>query len=404
MRRRPFTAILHEVFRASLAAPIGLGCVTCGGHAETAADAGTGDSAIGPSDSAGVDSADSDRGGADADAANPTLDTPADGQTGPDAAACATPPLEAGVGVPDLDGGPGQSCVTYTLPVTGDPAQCGLHSSFNPCMYTPFTDTPLPFNTPMLCESVCHQVVTTCWLSASNVVSCEVGLCGGPSCCGRRPHGLKLEPASGEDRVGLWFAELAAREEASIAAFEIVADELEAHRAPDRLVAAAKRAVRDELRHARVMTAFAARYGGTPRRPRVERGPVRSLEEIAIENAAEGCVRETFGALVGMWQARFAGDPQVRKAMRGVARDESQHAAISLDVARWIEPMLDADARARLGRAKEDAMHQLENELSSEADPDVVRVAGIPSAHEARRLFEQARAMLWTGDEAERAG
>jgi|HubBroStandDraft_4_1064222.scaffolds.fasta_scaffold10933_6 hypothetical protein len=129
------------------------------------------------------------------------------------------------------------------------------------------------------------------------------------------------------------------------------------------LVAAAKRAAHDELRHARIMRAFAARFGGTPCRPRVERGPIRSLEEMAIENAAEGCLRETFGALVGMWQARFAGDPQVRRAMRAVARDESQHAALSWEVARWIEPRLGTDARARLAGAKADAIRQLEAEL-----------------------------------------
>jgi hypothetical protein len=225
----------------------------------------------------------------------------------------------------------------------------------------------------------------------------------GGGCCGRRPHGLTLEAASGRSRVGLWFAELAAREEASVAAFEILAEELAAHGAPRRLVAAARRAAGDERRHARIMTAFAVGYGGTPRPPRVERCPVRSLEEIATENATEGCVRETFGALVGMWQARFASDTQVREAMKGVARDEGQHAALSWQIARWIEPRLEADARARLEAAKEEAMRQLENELAGEPGADVLRVAGIPSARHARRLFEQARAMLWIGDPARRA-
>jgi hypothetical protein len=206
---------------------------------------------------------------------------------------------------------------------------------------------------------------------------------------------LILRPASGCNCVGLWFAELAAREEASIAAFEILAAELTAHRAPRQLVADARRAARDETRHARLMRAFAVRFGGRPRRPQVERCPVRSLEEVAIENAAEGCVRETFGALVGMWQATFASDARVRRAMKGVSRDECRHAALSWEVARWIERKLNAHARQRLETARYEAIHELEVELSYTPETDVVREAGIPSARAAHRLFEHGRATLW---------
>jgi hypothetical protein len=345
MRCRPFTAILHEVFRASLVAPIGIGCVACSGHPGTPANGGS-----------------------------------------IDAAACSTPPWDGG-GATYPAGSDAAACFMYTLPVTGDPAECGLFP-------LDCNSYPQRGNSPSLCEQLCHQGGAGCYLGTDGV-RCVAGTCYGGACCGRRPQGLQLEPASGHDRVGLWFAELAAREEASIAAFEILADELEAHGAPGRLVAAAKRAARDETRHTRIMTAFAVRYGGAPRGPQVERGPVRSLEEIAIENAAEGCVRETFGALVGMWQARFAGDTRVRNAMKGVARDESRHAALSWEVARWIEPKLDAGAHARLEAARKEAMRGLGRELAGEADADLVRVAGIPSACEARRLFEQARAMLW---------
>jgi hypothetical protein len=57
--------------------------------------------------------------------------------------------------------------------------------------------------------------------------------------------------------------------------------------------------------------------------------PARSLEELAVENAVEGCVRETYGALTAIWQARTAKDPSVAAAVRRIARDETRHAALS---------------------------------------------------------------------------
>ena len=53
---------------------------------------------------------------------------------------------------------------------------------------------------------------------------------------------------------------------------------------------------------------------------------MRELEAIAIENAVEGCVRESFGALLATWQAKTAGDARVRAAMKRIARDETRHA------------------------------------------------------------------------------
>jgi hypothetical protein len=136
--------------------------------------------------------------------------------------------------------------------------------------------------------------------------------------------------------------------------------------------------------------------GGKPGRLRVERRPVRSLEAVAIDNAVEGCIRETYGALVGMWQARFAGDPQVRRVMRKVARDEGRHAALSWQIAAWIEPRLVPQDRKRLEAAKADAIGQLAMDVAGQPEAAVVRQAGMPDAPSARRLFEHARATLWS--------
>jgi hypothetical protein len=305
-----------------------------------------------------------------------------------DHTACSTPPLEGGALDDATASDAGVACMRYTLPVTGDPAACGLVTL--DCHSTGGSVT-----SAALCATLCHQQGAGCWLGSSDTVSCVVGQCLGGACCGRRPPGLKLEAASGRSVVGRWFAELAAREVASVQAFSILRAELASHRAPRRLLAGARRAASDEVRHARVIGAIASRYGGKSRPPRIEHRAIRSLEAIATENAVEGCVRETFGALVGMWQARFAGDEQVRKAMSHIARDETRHAALSWEVADWIEQRLGPSARRKVEAARRAAITELETEISHEPTPEIVRQAGVPSSRAARLLLSLARDSLW---------
>ncbi|HEY2366099.1 MAG TPA: ferritin-like domain-containing protein, partial [Polyangiaceae bacterium] len=141
---------------------------------------------------------------------------------------------------------------------------------------------------------------------------------------GRRPEGLVPRDARSASSVGAFFAHAAHLEAASVYAFARMRGELRTLRAPSRLVSRATRAIADERRHARVVSALARRYGGTPSRPRVKRTRRRSVEAIAIENATEGCVRETFAALVAHWQALHARDPIVRAAYARIARDETR--------------------------------------------------------------------------------
>jgi hypothetical protein len=151
----------------------------------------------------------------------------------------------------------------------------------------------------------------------------------------------------------------------------------------------------DEARHAVVAATLAARFGAVPRTQRVQRVAIRSLEEVATENVVEGCVGETYGALVAMWQGRFATDRTVRLAMRRVARDELRHAVLAWQVARWAEPRLDARARQRVRDARQAAVVNLAARVRRQSARSLVRVAGIPPAGAACALFEQARADLW---------
>jgi hypothetical protein len=151
---------------------------------------------------------------------------------------------------------------------------------------------------------------------------------------------------------------------------------------------AAERAARDEARHARDMSRLAARHGVAARLPRIGERPVRALEAIALENVVEGCVRETYGALVALFQAETSRDPDVRRAMQRIAGDESRHAALSWRVARWIEPRLDSAGRARVAKARRRAVRQLRGELAHDAPIALRELVGLPSAARARELLD----------------
>jgi hypothetical protein len=206
------------------------------------------------------------------------------------------------------------------------------------------------------------------------------------ACIGRRPAGLLHGEGRGTSAVGAYFANVAQLEAASVNAFEALEEELSHHGAPAELVERARMARRDEVRHARVMQHVSARHGGRFEAPRVEKRPVRSLEEIAIENAAEGCVRETFGALVGMWQAEFARDADVRRIMKRIARDETRHAELSWAVDAWARQRLSPEALQRVEEARRCALHAIAEEAERGYDEELVEIAGMPGQEAASRL------------------
>ncbi|MRG94985.1 ferritin-like domain-containing protein [Polyangium spumosum] len=215
----------------------------------------------------------------------------------------------------------------------------------------------------------------------SAVIESEAG-----ACIGRRPAGLARRKARGSTRVGAYLASVAHLEAASVDAFGALAAELSHHGAPRALVERAEIARRDEVRHARVMRRLASRHGGRFRAPSVAKQASRSLEAIALDNAVEGCVRETFGALVGMWQARAAKDPAVRRAMRRIALDEARHASLAWAIDEWIRPRLDAAARARIEAARLATLDAVAAEARAGNAPELVTTLGLPDGAAGERL------------------
>jgi hypothetical protein len=141
------------------------------------------------------------------------------------------------------------------------------------------------------------------------------------------------------------------------------------------------------------MTAsLARRYGAVPVSHAVKSLQVRELECIAVENVIEGCVRETFGALVATWQGMTAEDPLVRAAMARIARDETRHAALAFQIDAWLRTRLDSSARARVRDARRFAWNDLMNR-TGEVPPAIRGVLGLPSAKHSRVLAERMSAI-----------
>ncbi|MGO8993152.1 MAG: ferritin-like domain-containing protein [Polyangiaceae bacterium] len=213
---------------------------------------------------------------------------------------------------------------------------------------------------------------------------------------GRRPEGLvACAPARHGDPIGSVLADMARLEAASVHAFGRLGAELASRRAPRSLVRAAERSAREEVRHARVMSRLARRHGAVPAPvslSRRQRG--RSLEVFAIENAVEGCVRECFGALVATYQASHAPDPELAREMGRIARDETRHAALAREIARWVEPRLSPASRARIRRAMCQALATLRCEVES-TPAALARPLGLPSGRDGARLVDAFGAALF---------
>jgi hypothetical protein len=217
-------------------------------------------------------------------------------------------------------------------------------------------------------------------------------------CVGRRPAGLLEGPrAQGTDAAGRFFANLAFLEASAVHAFEALASELKELGAPPELADQAREAAEDEVRHAAIMARFARSQGAEPLPPRVEQARDRSLFDFALENATEGCVRETFGALLGIHQSMAARDPEVARAMAEIGGDETRHAALSWQIHEWVMPKLSEAEQRAIRHAQREAIDTLRTEAQRPlASEDVSALAGMPSPRQASELVDVLASELWS--------
>jgi len=217
-------------------------------------------------------------------------------------------------------------------------------------------------------------------------------------CIGRKPEGLVASHVrcTRDGAIGAHLARAAELEAASVVSFLVLKGELDAHGAPEGLKARVVAAARDEIRHARLVTALARRFGARPAARRVRVSNVRPLEAMARENAVEGCVTETWGALIGLHQANAARSRVVRRVYAGLAGDELRHAALSWDLHAWLGSRLSPAARKSVRSSAEARVLELESGLDSGVTPDLRRELGLPGPARRRKLFASLRRELWS--------
>ena len=206
--------------------------------------------------------------------------------------------------------------------------------------------------------------------------------------------------AGGSPSAGARLAQMAEVEAASIDAFHALHDDLARLGAPRSLLRAVRAAAKDEVRHARAVGRVAERLGALVPRTAVPPIAPRSLEQLAIDNAEEGCVLETVGAAVAVLQAEHASNPHVRRLMRVIARDELRYAALAWRIADWLDARLDGAERARVRDARRDALARLLGETAVDAGDSAL---GLPAARASLALVEHLWNALVTGDMTARA-
>lgn len=165
-------------------------------------------------------------------------------------------------------------------------------------------------------------------------------------------------------RLSERWIERARFEHASIASFARFSLALLACGAPPELVAASHRAAMDEVRHAQLALGMASHYAGKPLGfgaldiHGTLDGPM-SLEAITLATVIEGCVGETLAAIEITASAAEAHSEPVRRALAGIAEDETLHAELAWAFVRWAIGQGGPDLRNRVACVFEQAFEKM---------------------------------------------
>jgi hypothetical protein len=215
----------------------------------------------------------------------------------------------------------------------------------------------------------------------------------GKICKGRRPEGLHELTTSNQSSLGAFLACAAWEEAASVPAFHLLARDLMHLEAPAPLIERALASAEDEVRHAEQMASLAERFGAQAETSYITTPRPKPLLDLAIENMREGCINETFAALLALYQAENAADPMIAEVMQRIAHDEAQHAMLAWEIHEWALPRLSEKERKQLQETQQHALQLLSGGQSYLSNDDATRL-GWPNPVMLASLASALRAEL----------
>ena len=178
-------------------------------------------------------------------------------------------------------------------------------------------------------------------------------------CEGRRPIGY-IDSCGQRRGLGEYCAHVAQLEAASIIAFVELARQLKCHGAPAHLIQRCLMAAKDEIHHANAFMTLAKNFGETIPAIIREKAP-EDLFHIALHNAVEGCVFETWAALKAHHQSIHCQIPTLKKLYARVADDETRHGQLAWDLHHWLMTQLSETQRSMITSAQRDAFVRLQD-------------------------------------------
>ncbi|MES1210210.1 MAG: hypothetical protein ABUS79_30095 [Pseudomonadota bacterium] len=223
-----------------------------------------------------------------------------------------------------------------------------------------------------------------------------------------------------DDRLraaGVWL-DRARLEWASVPAFLELADQLRVCGAPSDLVARARGAAADELRHAVASGELAATLGDlallsldppstTPSRPAATE--TTGLVRLAVESLVDGCVAEGAAADQAAREATLAATPAIARTQATIAVDEARHADLAWAILDWALAADRASVAPALRAALPNAFptptrRDESNRQVSLRSFGILDVASATVLREERHARTHARVCASLGGEARRSG
>ena len=145
-------------------------------------------------------------------------------------------------------------------------------------------------------------------------------------------------------------------EASSVVAFQQLIVQFKKFRAPEEFVFRAKKAINDEKRHAAQIAMLARRYNQEVSNNIEVQEYSEDLFEIALHNALEGCIFETWAAVEAQIISQTAQTEEIRAIYAGIAKDETEHAQLSWDVHLWLMDKLSTEEKGKIRQAQKEAL------------------------------------------------